>query len=128
MLGLAAVRFRNYCQASLIGMLPAIIVYTYVGSVAKDIVGLTNGNLQGGMAGQVLLLIGLAATIVLTTLITRKARRILTEPLERERVGPHQSREKGAQRMNRRGLSSQVGGRDCGISSFRRRQSGRYLL
>ncbi len=98
-------RFRNYCLASLIGMLPAIIVYTYVGSVAKDIVGLTSGNLQGGMAGQVLLLIGLAATIVLTIFITRKARRILTEHLERERVGPHQSREKGARRMNRRGLS-----------------------
>ena len=95
MLGLTALRFRNYCLASLIGMLPAIIVYTYVGSVAKDIVGLTNGNLQGGMAGQVLLMIGLAATIVLTIFIApesqkgldrvsgKGARRTTSKPRER---------------------------------------------
>lgn len=82
--GLTAVRLRDYFLASWIGMLPGTILYVYIGSVAKDLTELTSGDIQSGMAGRVLLLVGLAATLVLTILITRKATRILNAHLERE--------------------------------------------
>jgi uncharacterized membrane protein YdjX (TVP38/TMEM64 family) len=90
-LALTSVRFRDYFLASWIGMLPVTILYVYIGSVAKDLTELTIGGAQGGMAGRVLLFVGLAATVVLTILITRKATRTLSqhlasEPAEQESV------------------------------------------
>ena len=82
--GLTAVRLRDYFLASWIGMLPGTILYVYIGSVAKDLTELTSGDIQSGMAGRLLLLVGLAATLILTILITRKATRILNAHLERE--------------------------------------------
>ncbi len=82
--GLTAVRLRDYFLASWIGMLPGTILYVYIGSVAKDLTELTSGDIQSGMDGRVLLLVGLAATLVLTILITRKATRTLNAHLERE--------------------------------------------
>ncbi|TDJ35781.1 MAG: TVP38/TMEM64 family protein [Gammaproteobacteria bacterium] len=85
--GLTAVRLRDYFLASWIGMLPGTILYVYIGSVAKDLTELTSGDIQTGMAGRLLLLVGLAATLILTILITRKATRILNAHLERELAG-----------------------------------------
>ena len=82
--GLTAVRLRDYFLASWIGMLPGTILYVYIGSVAKDLTELTSGGIQSGMAGRVLLLVGLAATLVLTVIITRKATRTLNAHLDRE--------------------------------------------
>lgn len=82
--GLTAVRLRDYFLASWIGMVPGTILYVYVGSVAKNLTEFTSGNIQNGMAGRVLLLVGLAATLGLTILITRKATRILNAHLDRE--------------------------------------------
>ena len=82
--GLTAVRLRDYFLASWIGMLPGTILYVYIGSVAKDLTELTSGDIQSGLAGRVLLLAGLAATLVLTVLITRKATRTLNAHLDRE--------------------------------------------
>ncbi len=65
-------------------MLPGTILYVYVGSVAKDLTELTSGDIQSGMAGRAPLLVGLAATLVLTILITRKATRTLNTHLDRE--------------------------------------------
>ena len=83
-LALTSVRFRDYFLASWIGMLPVTILYVYIGSVAKDLTELTSGDVQGGRAGSVLLFVGLAATVLLTIVITRKATRTLSQYLERE--------------------------------------------
>ncbi len=83
-LALTSVRFRDYFLASWIGMLPATILYVYIGSVAKDLTELTSGGVQGGVVGRVLLFVGLAATVLLTIIITRKATRTLARHLERE--------------------------------------------
>ncbi|MEE8249628.1 MAG: TVP38/TMEM64 family protein [Gammaproteobacteria bacterium] len=83
-LALTSVRFRDYFLASWIGMLPATILYVYIGSVAKDLTELTSGGVQGGVVGRVLLFVGLAATVLLTIIITRKATRTLAQHLERE--------------------------------------------
>lgn len=81
-LGLTKVRLKDYCLASWIGMLPANIVYTYTGSVAKDIVAITSGNFERSTADYALFLMGLAFTIVLILFITRKATRTLKKRLE----------------------------------------------
>ncbi len=83
-LALTSVRFRDYFFASWLGMLPVTILYTYVGSVAKNLTELTSGGLQNGAFSRTLVLVGLAASVVLTVLITRKATRTLSQHLARE--------------------------------------------
>lgn len=80
-LALTSVHFRDYFFASWAGMLPVTILYVYIGSVAQDLAELTSGNVQGRTAGRVLLVIGLAATLILTIIITRKATSTLSEHL-----------------------------------------------
>jgi uncharacterized membrane protein YdjX (TVP38/TMEM64 family) len=78
-LGLTNVRLRDYALAS-IGMLPGALLYIYYGKIAGDVV-----LLAGGMAGErgpgyyVVLTVGLVATGVVTTVVTRVARRALAE-------------------------------------------------
>ena len=83
-LALTSVRVRDYFFATWLGMLPITILYTYVGSVAKNLTELTSGGLQNGGFSRTLVLVGLAASVVLTVLITRKATRTLSQHLARE--------------------------------------------
>ena len=78
-LGLTKVRFIDYFIAS-IAMLPGTLLYTYYGKLAGDVARLAGGAAveQGGEYYAVLVL-GLAATIAVTTLVTRTARRALRE-------------------------------------------------
>jgi uncharacterized membrane protein YdjX (TVP38/TMEM64 family) len=83
-LGLARVRFRDFLVA-LVGMVPAIIMYTYYGKVVGDVTALAAGRTAPMGAGYYTLVgIGLVATVIATTMITRAARRALrahaTEP------------------------------------------------
>ncbi len=64
--GLTAVGFGPYVLASWIGMLPGTVMYVYIGYIAN-----TAGN---STAETVFKGIGLAVTIVVTVMITRKAR------------------------------------------------------
>src|SRR5690606_27437475 len=83
-LGLTAVKFRDYFLATWIGMLPATVMYVYVGTLAKDLTQLTTGNLERGRGQLILLGVGLVATVVLTYYIARKANRTLARHLESE--------------------------------------------
>jgi len=83
-LALTSVRFRDYFFASWIGMLPATILYVYVGSTAKDLAELTSGDVQGGVVGQILVFVGLAATLLLAIIIMRKATSTLSQHLAAE--------------------------------------------
>jgi uncharacterized membrane protein YdjX (TVP38/TMEM64 family) len=83
-LGLTGVRFRDYFLATWIGMLPATVLYVYIGTLAKDLTSLTSGSLDSGPLGTTLLIVGFVATLVLTVLITRKANRTLAAHLEQE--------------------------------------------
>ena len=62
-------------------MLPGTILYVYIGSVASDLTALLAGNYEAGAAGQVLLVVGLLATIVATVLIARFAAKTLNETI-----------------------------------------------
>jgi uncharacterized membrane protein YdjX (TVP38/TMEM64 family) len=78
-LGLTQVRFADYLVASL-GMIPGTILYVYYGKLAGDVAVLAGGAaVEKDTAYYAILIIGLVATVVVTTLITRIARRALQE-------------------------------------------------
>ena len=78
-LGLTKVHFRDYLIAS-VGMLPGSLLYVYYGKLAGDVAALAGGAAVEKDTGYyVVLLLGLAATIVVTTIVTRIARRSLSE-------------------------------------------------
>lgn len=78
-LGLTRVRFADYAVAS-VGMLPGTLLYVYSGKVVGDLAALAGGAApERGAGGTVLLVVGLAATVVATALVTRIARRALAE-------------------------------------------------
>lgn len=76
-LGLTRVRFADYVVAS-IGMLPATTLYVYYGKLAGDVAALAGGAaVEKGAGYYAVLAIGLAATIAVTAVVTRTARRAL---------------------------------------------------
>ena len=78
-LGLTKVRFVDYVIASL-GMIPGTLLYVYYGQVIGDVAALASGvDVERGAGYYTVLAVGLAATIVVTTLVTRIARRALKE-------------------------------------------------
>jgi uncharacterized membrane protein YdjX (TVP38/TMEM64 family) len=71
--GLTAVRFWPYVLASWIGMLPATVLYVYLGAAGR-----TLGTGRARSPWQIaLLVVGLAATVAVTAILTRVARREL---------------------------------------------------
>jgi uncharacterized membrane protein YdjX (TVP38/TMEM64 family) len=72
--GLTKVPLLSYVLASWIAMIPGTVMYVYLGSLAKSPSGRTP-------AQWALLIIGLAATIAATVLITRSARKALDQKL-----------------------------------------------
>jgi uncharacterized membrane protein YdjX (TVP38/TMEM64 family) len=78
-LGLTRVRFVDYLFAS-IGMLPGTVLYVYYGKVAGDVAALAGGATHTkGAADWALLTLGLLATIAVTRVVTRIARRALRD-------------------------------------------------
>jgi uncharacterized membrane protein YdjX (TVP38/TMEM64 family) len=78
-LGLTNVRLADYVSAS-IGMLPGTLLYFYYGKLAGDVAALAAGARPEADTGRTLLYgVGLLATLVVTLLVTRIARRALSE-------------------------------------------------
>ena len=78
-LGLTNVRFADYAVAS-VGMLPGTFLYTYYGTVAGEVTRLAGGAAVDRGAGHyAVLVLGLVATIAVTMVVTRIARRALQE-------------------------------------------------
>ncbi len=78
-LGLTNVRFVDYVTAS-VGMLPGTLLYVYYGKVIGDVAALAGGMArEKGPADYAILILGLVATIVVTTIVTRIARRALND-------------------------------------------------
>jgi uncharacterized membrane protein YdjX (TVP38/TMEM64 family) len=82
-LALTSVRLRDYVVASFIGMLPGTVLYVYLGSLVTSASQLAGGHVAAsGPWQKILYWGGLAATIVVTVLITRIARRTLERSLD----------------------------------------------
>ncbi len=78
-LGLTNVRFVDYAIAAF-GMLPGTVLYVYYGKLAGDVAALAGGAApERGIADYGVLLLGLVATVVVTTIVTRTARKALKE-------------------------------------------------
>ncbi|UCE87632.1 MAG: TVP38/TMEM64 family protein, partial [Deltaproteobacteria bacterium] len=78
-LGLTQVRLVDYFVAS-VGMLPGTLLYVYYGRVVGDVAALAAGAApEKGAADYAVLALGLVATILVTALVTRIARRALRE-------------------------------------------------
>lgn len=76
-LGLTGIRFVDYVVAAL-GMLPGTILYVYYGKLTGEVIALTGGVAPPrGIVDYAVLLVGLAATLAVTTVFTRIARRAL---------------------------------------------------
>jgi uncharacterized membrane protein YdjX (TVP38/TMEM64 family) len=78
-LGLTRVRFIDFLIASP-GMLPGIVLYVYSGRLVGDVAALAAGaDVERGTGYYAVLALGLFATVVVTVLVTRRARRALKE-------------------------------------------------
>ena len=78
-LGLTRVRFSDYAIASA-GMLPGTLLYVYSGKLAGDIASLAGTPaIARGWGYYGVLALGLAATLAVTLVVTRSARRALAE-------------------------------------------------
>ena len=77
--GLTKVSLRDYVLASWIGMLPATVMFVYLGSAAKSLTELSGQGAQRSVGDQVLWGVGLVAAIVVVVFVTRTARRALRE-------------------------------------------------
>jgi uncharacterized membrane protein YdjX (TVP38/TMEM64 family) len=81
-LGLTRVRLRDFTLASL-GMLPGTLLYVYSGKVAGDVASIAGGaGVERGSEYYVFLAFGFAATVAVTAVITRIARRALAAATE----------------------------------------------
>lgn len=83
-LGITGVRFKDYFFASWVGMLPATVLYVYVGTLAGDVTELGTEGLQGSWLSRAFLAAGFVATLLLTLVITRKATQALKSHLATE--------------------------------------------
>lgn len=79
--GLTRVRFRDYLLASWIGMLPGTAMYVYLGSLVKNVADLIAGKVERTTGQNVLFVVGLIATVVVTVSITRVARKALDQAI-----------------------------------------------
>jgi uncharacterized membrane protein YdjX (TVP38/TMEM64 family) len=78
-LGLTRVSFGHYALASLIGMIPAGLMYVYFGSAARSLADVAAGNVEQSLASRLFFWFGLAATVAVAVFVTRLARKTLQE-------------------------------------------------
>ena len=73
------VSFRDYMLAGF-GMIPGTVLYVYYGKIARDAAALAAGApADKDAAHYVVLALGLAATVAVTAIVTRLARKALAE-------------------------------------------------
>lgn len=75
--GLTSIGFWPYVLASWIGMMPATVMYVYLGSAASSLAEIRAGHFEGGMTKKILLGVGLVATVVVAAFVSRLARTAL---------------------------------------------------
>ena len=79
--GATAIRASTYFFATTVGMLPAIVLYVYLGTLARDIGQILSGEATPGDIGYLILAAGVAAITAATWVIHRTASRALVRHL-----------------------------------------------
>lgn len=91
LLGLTPVRFVDFLIGS-IGMLPGTVLYVYWGKLAGDVaIASTGVRPPRGVGYYAVLTVGLLATVAVTVLITRLARRALLDTVGDAPAAPYSS-------------------------------------
>jgi len=86
---LTSVSLRDYLLASWIGMLPGVVMYTYIGSLIGDLTRIGAAQTTRPAGYWILNVVGLAATVGVALYAARIARRALAEKnLAQEKNGP----------------------------------------
>jgi uncharacterized membrane protein YdjX (TVP38/TMEM64 family) len=86
-LGLTHVSLSDYLRA-MIGIVPGTLVYVYAGKVLGDVAALAGGAAPPrGLGYYAVLGLGLAATVAVTAVVTRTARRALAELTDADHPG-----------------------------------------
>lgn len=80
--GATAVKTLPYVLGTTVGMIPATILYTYLGTLARDFGEIRSGQLGGDLPSGWLLLFGLLILAVAGYLVQRAAARTLRDMLE----------------------------------------------
>lgn len=76
-LAVSPVRFRAYAAGTFLGMLPGNVLYCYASAAIGDLGRALAGDVDAGIGGRVLFILGLVSTAVVVFLITRRARAAL---------------------------------------------------
>ncbi len=79
--GVTGVRKTAYVVATAVGMIPATVLWTYVGTLAKNFDDIRSGNLDSGLPSVYLLLLGLVMIVIVVYIVHRAASRALNERL-----------------------------------------------
>ncbi|MDJ0927877.1 MAG: TVP38/TMEM64 family protein [Gammaproteobacteria bacterium] len=79
--GLSSVRVLPYALATLLGMLPAVTLYVYLGSAARSLDTLLRDGVDTGPVGLMLFLVGLGVAVAVVVLLNRTANRMLESPV-----------------------------------------------
>jgi uncharacterized membrane protein YdjX (TVP38/TMEM64 family) len=82
--GLTKVKLKDYFFASWIGMLPGTFMYVYIGYLGREAAGATGGSTS--TLQWVLRIVGFAATILVTVMVTRIARKALSKRIDEPRA------------------------------------------
>ncbi len=77
--GLTSVSLRDYFFASWIGMIPATILYVYIGSLSGDLARAAGGSAHRTPAGWAFTAVGFVATVAVVVYATRIGARALRE-------------------------------------------------
>jgi uncharacterized membrane protein YdjX (TVP38/TMEM64 family) len=77
--GLTQVRLRDYVLATAVGILPATVMYVYIGSLAGNLAALGADAQPQPAARWILRIIGFAATVAVAVYVARVARDALAE-------------------------------------------------
>jgi uncharacterized membrane protein YdjX (TVP38/TMEM64 family) len=77
--GLTSVSLRDYLLASWIGMLPGVVMYTYIGSLIGDLTRIGAAQTTRPVGYWILNVVGLAATVGVALYAARIARRALAD-------------------------------------------------
>lgn len=78
LLGLTAVRSGAYILANLLGMLPGIFLFVYIGAAARDAIT-GQADASADFYQQILKYVGLLATVAVVVVVTRIARKAMRE-------------------------------------------------
>lgn len=83
--GLTRIPFGHFVAITWVSILPMSCLFVYLGSLIGDIAKLGSGPIATGNAKWIVTAIGLFSTVIVTALVTRIARRALTNRLPEEK-------------------------------------------